>query len=132
MTTPTLAQQVVESIRISGEALEKAAAEETRFERQREKVAGLIPSVVDALVTHGRIRDTERAVVQEKLASHEDTLALLRGLAGHKNEVELERLGTSRDKSAAAGPAYAAEKTAKLKESDRVLWSALGLAVPSA
>lgn len=119
-----LAQQTVNLIKMSSVALERSVAIEKDAAEKQAAATQLIPGVVDALVAHQRIGEHEREAMTAKLASHTDTLAVLRALAGHRNPDELDRIGQASEKTAAA--------TSAVSDADRKFYMALGLAPPSA
>lgn len=139
----TLPEKVIEHIRVSDIALEKAAAAEQKQTEKQAAVAKLIPQVCDAMITHNRARPDQREKLASLLADPAEALNLLIKVAGHRNDDELARLGqgasvdgtikTAGDKtpSSSLNSAYVGGRsTGRVKESSARLFSALGLAVP--
>lgn len=86
-------EKVIGTFQVTGLALsryEQAAAAQAE---QMQKVAALIPGVVDDLVRFGRIESSERDDCARALADPVQTLELMRKLAVHRNAGEAAVLG---------------------------------------
>lgn len=141
--TMTIPEKVVEYIGYSSAALEKAAAQMEQQEKQRQKVAALIPTVVDALVSGERIDENQREKAAEQLRDPVKVLEILSKVAVHRNASERalgEPVGNNgQTKTAGAngnGQYNSLEsplcgvRTTKVKQSSLNLFARLGLNAP--
>lgn len=143
----TLPEKVVESIRISDTALQKAAAAEKAARTKQAEVNALIPKVVDTMIQHERITPQQREKLAEMLRDPAKTLELMMKVAGHRNADEIAKLGSGvtgdgQVKTASAqGQGYdpassltdprVGVRTTRVKQSSVSLFQGLGLSAPS-
>jgi hypothetical protein len=131
----TVPEKVVEYIGFSQAALEKSAAALNEHEAVREKVAALIPTIVDALVSGERIKDTpaDREKAAQVLRDPVRTLEILAKVAVHRNAAE-RALGTpvesGKSKQASANP-FCGARVGAPSAADTALFSRLGLTPPA-
>ena len=135
----TLPEKVIELTGYADAALTKAAEQLAAYEQRSEKIATLIPAVVDSLVDGERILDNEEQRKQAAaiLQDPARTLELLQKVAVHRNAAE-RTLGTGATKQAGASPSYDSMhdprpglRTTMVKESSRRLFQRLGLNPPT-
>lgn len=133
----TLPEKVVDFIGYSSAALEKAAAHMQADEAQKQKIASMIPAVVDALVAGERITDDQRTKAAEALRDPVKVLEILTKTALHRNTAEraLGQPVAGQTKTASAynslqDPNVGA-RTTKVKQSSVALFSRLGLNPPT-
>jgi len=142
----TLAEKVLEGIRISDTALEKAAAAEVAQHEKQAQIESLIPQVVATMVEYGRINHDQQEKLAERLRDPAQALELMIKVAGHRNKDELGRLGSGVDangqtKTASAnGSTYdpatsvndpnVGARTTRIKQSSVALFQGLGLNAP--
>jgi hypothetical protein len=139
----TIPEKVVEYIGYSSAALEKAAADIAAREAQQTKVAELIPTAVDALVSGERIDEEQREKAAEALADPVRCLEILTKVAVHRNASERALgqpvAGDGQTKTAGAGNGqydslqdpHVGARTTKVKQSSVNLFSRLGLTPPT-
>jgi hypothetical protein len=134
-TTLTTPQKVVDYVHCTNAALEKAAADRQTKLAQDQKVKALIPDCVEALISNGRVAPENREKLAAALTDPAKCVELLTKLAAHRVEAEtqLGRPTTTQQptKTASARNTYDGQRTDVMRESDRKLFSALGLAVPN-
>lgn len=85
------AEKVVELVKVSAAHAERSKAEITRLKKEaaaqqalQKQAEALIPSVVEALVAHGRIAPEQREKAAAALANPVRTMELFRQLAAHQ------------------------------------------------
>lgn len=139
----TMPEKVIEYIGFSSAALEKAAANEQAREQQMQKIAELIPGVVDALVSGERIEEGQREKAAKQLRDPVVALEILAKVAVHRNAAEMSLgepvPGNGQAKQASAGrPAFnslesphVGIRTTQVKQSSVNFFNALGLPAPS-
>jgi hypothetical protein len=69
--------EVLETVKIAGHGLEKAAQLEAEVEAQRVKIASMVPTVVEEMLAAGLIEPAEKAAAVEAMSGHETTLRTL-------------------------------------------------------
>lgn len=131
LTTP---QKVVDFVQLTNATLEKAAALQQQKEATDAIVAKLIPDAVKACVDHERIDANMTTKLAEALKDHGKCVELITKLAGHRNTAETTQ-GRGVDaggatKTASARTNYPGARDGGMKESDRKLFTGLGLPVP--
>jgi len=131
---PTTQEKVVDLIQRTSEVVKIASATITDQEKTAAAVGKLIPGVVKALVDNERIDASQAEKVAKALVDPINALKLLEKLAAHRNASELQHLGTAVTKTAAAAGDRSnrvGERTSQLRPSDALLFSGLGLQVPT-
>jgi hypothetical protein len=137
--TNTLVQKVIDYIGYSDAALTKAASVIKTQEEQTEKLAALIPAAVAACVENERIEAHQKEALENALRDPVRAMELVVKLAGHRNAVEMSRLGTpvGQQKVASYDPAnsltsgYVGARDGRLRASDIKLFTGLGLNPPT-
>lgn len=136
--TQTLADKMVEYIATTDATLTKAAAIEDRHNQSQEKVAKLIPAVVDLLVANKLVFDHQREKVAELLKTPEGAMDLLHGtLSRQKQAAEVPPLGVPVPNGGTAGYKQAsavggrAASGSPVKDSTAAWFRGLGLDVPT-
>ena len=140
-------EKVVEQIKVSDIAMQKAAAAEEAARTKQAECEALIPQVVDTMVKHERITPQQREKLAEMLRDPAKTLELMMKVAGHRNADEIAKLGSGvtgdgQVKTAAAqGSPYepassltsphVGARTTRVKQSSVNLFQGLGLSAPS-
>lgn len=130
----TTQEKVVDLIQQTSEVVKLAAATINDQEKTAAAVSQLIPGVVKALVDNERIDASQAEKVSQALANPVNALKLLEKLAAHRNASESQHLGTSVAKTASAAgdrSNFVGERTSQLRPSDALLFSGLGLQVPT-
>jgi hypothetical protein len=144
----SLAEKVIEGIKISDTALQKAAAAEESQREKQARVSALIPQVVDTMVKYERVSEGQREKLAEMLQDPATALELIIKVAGHRNREEVSRLGSGVDvngqtktASANGAPGYdpatsvndpnVGARTTRIKQSSVALFQGLGLNAPS-
>lgn len=129
----SLPARVVELITLSDAALTKAASALAMQKEASVKTAAtaarieaLIPKVVETMLAHNRINPDQGVKLAAALRDPVATLELLCKTASHRNISEQAILG-----QASGAVKTAAANGSTIKESDRVLFAALGLPVPT-
>ena len=136
-----LAEKVIQHVTLTDKALSKAAAFEKAAAARDQKVAALIPKVVDTMVQFERISPNEREKLASLLKDPVKVLELMIKVAGHRNVDELSRLGApagqGQTKQANANPAnsltnpFVGARTTTVKQSSVSLFKGLGLPAPT-
>ncbi len=110
---PTLNEQVLAHVQCTHAALEVAKTEMDRARTQNEKVAALIPQVVEALVRHERIEPGQREKAAALLADPVAALELLINTADVSKTTKPAAIGGPVEKAASVtGRArFAGERT---------------------
>lgn len=99
---------VVDYVEASTTALAQAATEQEKQAAQKQACADIIPDVVEALATNGRIEPHEKEAAAVALADPVQALQLLAKTAAHKNTAEAASLGAPQGAEKVAGYADAA------------------------
>ncbi len=122
----TIQQKVIEQIAWSSAALDKADKALAEKSAAEERVAELIPNVVESLLRNERIEEHEKDAATEMLQDPTKALEILEKVAEHRNAAENGQLGTpdGQTKSASGwnsltSPFPGARSTPDEKESDR-------------
>lgn len=128
----TLQEKVLAYIECTGAALEKAEKEASSRATLEEKVADLIPGVVEKLLANGRIKPHQKEAAADLLRDPVKALEILAKTAEHRNDEEIARLGSQVETTKKASfnslnTPYVGARTSEAKESDRVLFEKLGL-----
>lgn len=137
----TLPEKVLEHVKVSSIALEKAAAAEEARQTKQAEVDAIIPGVCDTLVEHERIRPEQRDKLAEALKDPAEVLNILIKVANHKNSAEQGKLGAGVDPNGTTKTAgargynsltdpFVGQRTTRVKESDAKLFAGLGVAPP--
>lgn len=122
-------QKVLDYIKRSGALIaeaEKKAAEQTKKEAA---VSALIPTVVDALISHRRIPEQLREKAAESLKDHSKALEILANVVAEKTDEEVNHIGKGQNKTASARKEspYVGAVTVEERESDIVLLQRMGI-----
>ena len=118
MSTPMTPQKTLDYIKKSGElisAAEKRAAETMKKEAA---VQSLIPGVVDAMISNGRIPEELRAKAAEQLRDHNKTLEILASVSAHRTDAELGHIGTPVKTASSKESPYVGVRTSAERQSD--------------
>lgn len=137
----TLAEKVLEQIRVSDTILQKAAAAEKQQEEKKAAVAARIPEVVDALLRNERIQPSQQEKLAGLLEDPAKVLELMIKVADHRNADEVAKLGqgvagSEKTAGAASDPSrsltdpYVGGRTTRVKQSSVNFFRGLGLAAP--
>lgn len=141
----TLAEKVIEQIRVSDLGMQKAAAALSSQQEKQAQVGQLIPQVVETMVQFERIQPSQREKLAEALRDPAQVLQLLIKVAGHRNADEIARLGhgvnASGEKTASENGQqqsnynsltnpYVGQRTPMVKQSSMKLFAGLGLQSP--
>lgn len=132
--TLTTEQKIVEMVTQTNHVVKTAAAVVTEAEKTAEAVKARIPACVKALVDNERIDAADAEKFAAALRDPVKAIELLCKVAGHRNTGEAQRLGTPVDGNGAqqktASEHNPSRRGDSLRESDRRLFTGLGLAVP--
>ena len=137
----TLAEKVLEQIRVSDTVLQKAAAAEKTQQEKQAEVAARIPDVVDALLRNERIQPSQQEKLAGMLHDPVKVLELMVKVADHRNADEVAKLGQGvvggeKTASVASNPSnsltnpFVGIRNTRVKQSSVNLFRGLGLADP--
>lgn len=140
----SLAEKVIQHVKLTDFALEKAASAEKQATEKQAQVAAIIPRVVDAMVQHERIFPAQREKLAEMLKDPAAALELMIKLAGHRNPEEAAKLGSgvpangqtkqagvaNYDPASSLTDPNVGARTTRVKQSSMKLFAGLGLATP--
>lgn len=132
-----LNQKVVDFVEASGTALAQAGEALEKQAAQQQACDELIPGVVDALASNGRIEPHEKEAAAAVLKDPVKALQLLTKVANHRNDAEQLQLGkpNGQEKTAgfedAASSPYAGGRRTGNTLADAKLFNGLGLEVPA-
>jgi len=136
----TMPERVIEHVRLTDAALQKAAAAEQATNEKQAQVDSLIPQVVETLVKHERIQPSQAEKCAEMLKDPAQALELLIKAAGHRNRDESQlgtgvkqasAAGTSHDPGASLTTPFVGQRTTREKQSSVNLFKGLGLKPPT-
>jgi len=135
-----LPERVIEHVRLTDSALQKAAAFEQATNEKQAQCAALIPQVVETLVKHERIQPGQAEKCAEMLKDPAVVLDLMMKVAGHRNRDE-SKLGEGVKQASASGSAhdpakslttpFVGQRTAHEKQSSVNFFKGLGLQAPT-
>lgn len=124
MTALATPQKVLDYIKRSGALVEQAEKQAAAQAQKEAAVAALIPDVIEALISNGRIPTELRDKAAEQLKDPVKTLEILASVAAHRTDAELAHLGTP-EKSASSRNGkespYVGAITSEPRESDNLL-----------
>jgi hypothetical protein len=125
-------QKVLDYIKRSGALISGAEKRAEAEAKQASAVAALIPTVVDALISNGRIPEELRKKASEKLKEHANTLEILASVAAHRTDEETQHIGKPTTKSASARKStfdspYVGAVTTEERDSDIALLQRMGI-----
>lgn len=124
--------KVLETIKLSATALDKAEQELAVKRASDEKVAQLIPSAIDALIKFERVDPADREKAAAALRDPARVLEILIKTADINNTIRPRQLGTTvQEKKAGAydslNDPYVGRRTSEERESDRAYLRGLGI-----
>lgn len=123
-------QKVLEYVSVTQAALEKAGAVIAAFEGRVKKAADKVEGVVEALVTHGRIRPEDKEAAVKALADHGQALEMITKLAGRRDPGAPAAIGKPQGRTKVANSLTnprVGVRTAEPKESDLAYERRLGI-----
>lgn len=121
-------QKICEYIKRTGSLVAQAEKQAAAQVQKTAAVNALIPDVVDALISNGRIAEELREKAAAQLKDHARTLEILASVAAHRNDVEKMHIGTGVKSASAAKRGFAVgERTSEEKESDVLMLERFGI-----
>jgi len=136
MTAPNLnvLEQVVNYIKCSDAIASRYQKEAATKQASDDKVRGMIPDVVEALVKNQRLPGHLREKAASLLADPAKALEILINTANHRNQAEAGQMGTpsggTQKKAHVRGSLnspYVGGRVTEERDSDRILFERLGL-----
>jgi len=133
-------EQLLDTAACLGTALEKAETIRRNAEQLQEKVASAVPDASKALLQSGLIEGHEKEALARVLADHEQTLKLMAKIARHYHQFSAETtpptsMGQPVTQEKRAGQEefnhYPGQRTAGMRESDRLWYKLVTGTVPS-
>ena len=109
------AQEVVSYIDVTGRALAVAAAEIKTAEEVKKAAGERVTPLVDAMIAHGLIKESDRKAASEQLASHPDALDITLNVV----EEMADRLKQANAKISALNNGQAVEESGSTKKAGK-------------
>jgi hypothetical protein len=137
MAAPDYQADLLDTINVVGAILEKVGAAEAEKEAQAQRINVLVPQAVEALLANERIEPAQKEAAANALRDPSRVLEILIKTAYHRNHSEQIKVGqpvapqVKRASVPSTQSAYVGDRRPRLKESDLVLMSRLGIEPPT-